>query len=182
MDSIASFNPIAIGRQQIIKGDCTHVLRSLPSTSFDVVVFSPPWNIGVSYRSYDDRKPREVYLDWMREIADQLHRLLKPTGSLFLNVGATSQDPWIMYDVGNLYRAQFVLQNHIIWVKSISIGTDTFGHFKPIGSRRFLNHNHESIFHFTPTGEVPIDRLAVGVPFKHKSNIERRGHAQDKRC
>src|SRR6185437_9118017 len=30
--------------------------------------------------------------------------------------------------------------------------------------------------------EVPIDRLAIGVPFKDKSNIARRGHAQDKRC
>lgn len=181
MDTIV-LNPITIGRQQIIHGDCAEVLKSLPAHSVDVVVFSPPWNIGVAYRSYDDRKPREVYLDWMRDIAGLLHNVLKPDGSLFLNVGATNQDPWIMYDVGSLYRSMFVLQNHIVWVKSISIGRDTFGHFKPITSRRFLNQNHESIFHFTPTGEVPIDRLAIGVPFMHKSNINRRGHAQDKRC
>src|ERR1044072_2971849 len=164
MDSIASWNPIAIGRHQIIQGDCSNVLRLMPSASIDVVVFSLPWNIGVSYRSYDDRKPREVNLDWMGESAAQLHRVLKPTGSVFLNVGATSQDPWVMYDVGNLYRSQFVLQNHIVWVKWIICGVEIFAPFKPIGSRRFLNHNHESIFHFTVSGEVPIDRLAVGVP------------------
>src|SRR5689334_16938025 len=102
MDSLASWNPIAIGRHQIINGDCTEALKSLPSSSVDVVVFSPPWNIGVAYRSYDDRKPREAYLDWMRLVAERLHNVLKPHGSLFLNVGATNHDPWIMYDVGSL--------------------------------------------------------------------------------
>jgi site-specific DNA-methyltransferase (adenine-specific) len=67
-------------------------------------------------------------------------------------------------------------------VKSISIQDDTVGHFKPINSKRFLNNNHESIFHFTLDGKVPIDRLAVGVPYKDKTNIARRGHQQDKRC
>ncbi len=38
------------------------------------------------------------------------------------------------------------------------------------------------MFHLTQTGSVPLDRLAVGVPFSDKSNIARRGHAQDKRC
>jgi site-specific DNA-methyltransferase (adenine-specific) len=45
-----------------------------------------------------------------------------------------------------------------------------------------LNNNHESIFHFTNTGKVPLDRLAIGVPFKDKSNIARWGHARDRRC
>jgi site-specific DNA-methyltransferase (adenine-specific) len=84
--------------------------------------------------------------------------------------------------VASAFRETFVLQNHIIWVKSISIGDDTVGHFKPITSRRYLNQNHEAIFHFTKTGSVEIDRLAIGVPFKDKSNIARWGHARDKRC
>jgi site-specific DNA-methyltransferase (adenine-specific) len=108
--------------------------------------------------------------------------VLKTNGSFFLNVGSTNSDPWIAHDVAATLRPLFVLQNHIIWVKSISIGTDTIGHFKPINSRRYLNQNHESVFHFTHSGEVPIDRLAIGVEFKDKSNLERRGHAQDRRC
>jgi site-specific DNA-methyltransferase (adenine-specific) len=97
-------------------------------------------------------------------------------------MGSTNVDPWIMYDVANVFRSIFVLQNHIIWVKAISIGDDSVGHFKPISSPRYLNQNHESVFHFTHRGDVPIDRLAVGVPFKDKGNIARRNHAQDKRC
>jgi site-specific DNA-methyltransferase (adenine-specific) len=104
-------------------------------------------------------------------------------GSFFLNVGATGADPWVAMDVANAFRETFVLQNHIIWVKSVSIGEDTVGHFKPIASKRFLNNNHEAIFHFTKTGRVEVDRLAIGVPYKDKSNIARWQHAKaDVRC
>ena len=37
-------------------------------------------------------------------------------------------------------------------------------------------------FHFTKFGRVQLDRLAIGVPFKDKTNIARRGHKRDKRC
>jgi len=56
------------------------------------------------------------------------------------------------------------------------------GHHKPVGGTRFLNRNHEHLFHLTLTGDVVLDRTAVGVPFKDKSNIARRGHARDLRC
>ena len=172
----------SVGRHEIIVGDCLTVLATLLPASVDVVATSPPYNIGVQYRSYDDRKPRDAYLQWMHDVGALIRPVLKPGGAFFLNVGSTNQDPWIMFDVANMLRGLFVMQNHIIWVKSISIGQDSVGHFKPITSRRYLNQNHESILHFTLDGEVPIDRLAVGVPFKDKTNISRRGHAQDRRC
>ena len=172
----------AIGRQEIILGDCLSELRAMPSGSVDVVVTSPPYNIGVAYRSYDDRKPRRAYLDWLSSIGAEIARVLKAEGAFFLNVGGTNADPWIALDVAGAFRETFTLQNHIAWVKSVSIGEDTVGHFKPITSRRYLNQNHEAIFHFTKTGSVEIDRLAVGVPFKDKSNIARWGHKRDKRC
>ena len=58
------------------------------------------------------------------------------------------------------------------------------GHFKPINSRRFLNDCHEYVFHLTPTGPTPIDRLALGVPYADKSNIARWCHTRgrDRRC
>jgi len=82
----------------------------------------------------------------------------------------------------------FELQNTIHWIKSISIETnsevESFGHFKPINSNRFLNDCHEYVFHFTPEGTTKVDRLAVGVPYADKSNIRRWAHTKgkDKRC
>jgi site-specific DNA-methyltransferase (adenine-specific) len=171
-----------IGRQTVILADCLSELRTMPSECVDVVVTSPPYNIGVAYRSYQDKRPRQSYLDWLTEISHQIGRVLKWDGSFFLNVGSTSIDPWVAFDVARAFKEAFVLQNTILWAKSVTIGDDTIGHFKPITSRRFLNNNHESIFHFTKTGEVEIDRLSVGVPFKDKSNIARWGHDADRRC
>lgn len=171
-----------IGRQRILQIDCLEGLAALPAESVDVCVTSPPYNIGIAYRSYADRLPRDRYLDWMAEVGLAIARVLKPEGSLFLNVGSTGNDPWIASDVADAMTRDLVLQNHIVWVKSLSIGDDTLGHFKPITSSRFLNNNHESIYHFTRSGQVAIDRLAVGVPFKDKSNIARWGHKRDRRC
>jgi site-specific DNA-methyltransferase (adenine-specific) len=168
--------------QEVIVGDCLQVMSGMAESSVDVVVTSPPYNIGVDYKSYSDTLPRATYLDWLRTVSKALHRLMRPDASLFLNVGATNTDPWLDTDVAACFRDDFVLQNKIIWVKSISVGDDTVGHFKPITSGRFLNNNHESIFHFTKTGARQIDRLAVGVPFKDKTNIARWGHARDRRC
>ena len=172
----------AIGRHKLILGDCLAELRSMESESIDVVVTSPPYNIGVVYRTYQDKKPRQDYLTWLGSVGREIARVLKPTGSLFLNVGNTNTDPWIAPDVAGAFRSSFVLQNQIAWVKSVSIGNNTVGHFKPITSRRYLNQNFESVFHFTKTGAVEIDRMAVGVPFKDKSNIARWGHRRDRRC
>ncbi len=145
-----------VGQQTVVHGDCLQILRALPDASIDVVVTSPPYNIGVAYRSYDDRRPRETYLEWLAEVGVEIARVLNDSGSLFLNVGSTCSDPWIAMDVAGTFRRSFTLQNNITWVKSVSVGENTFGHFKPINSRRFLNHNHESIFHFTKSGAVEV--------------------------
>jgi site-specific DNA-methyltransferase (adenine-specific) len=86
-------------------------------------------------------------------------------------------------------RDLFMLQNTIHWIKAISIDDDaglttSRGHFKPISSPRYLSDCHEYIFHLTPEGKTPIDRLALGVPYADKSNIARWGHTQgkDRRC
>src|SRR5690349_16618487 len=79
----------AVGDQTVIAGDCLSELRNLPDNSIEVIVTSPPYNIGVRYRSYDDRKPRAAYLAWLAEIGAELRRVLNASGSFFLNVGST---------------------------------------------------------------------------------------------
>ena len=166
----------------ILVGDCLEWLQTMDDGSVDVVITSPPYNIGLSYNSYSDRLSNDDYLEWLGRVFSAIERVLKPGGSFFLNIGATNQNPWLAFDVAQQARNLFVLQNHIVWAKSISIGDDSHGHFKPINSARFLNNTYEDLFHFTKSGEVPLDRKAVGVPFKYKANIARFGHAEDKRC
>lgn len=175
-------NVSQVGNQRIVQGDCLAILKGMSTASVDLVITSPPYNIGVAYKTYQDRQPRDGYLKWLAEIGQELSRVMRDGASFFLNVGSTNSDPWLPQDVSGMLRNTFSLQNHIVWVKSISIGDDTVGHFKPITSQRYLNHNHEAIFHYTKSGSVPLDRVAIGVPFKDKSNIVRWGHTADRRC
>ncbi|MCQ8240428.1 site-specific DNA-methyltransferase [Acetobacteraceae bacterium KSS12] len=163
-------------------GDCVRVMSRMPRESVDVVVTSPPYNIGLQYGTYKDRRAEEEYLDWMVAVATGIKRVMRPDASFFLNITGSSVMPWLPFELLVRLRPLFRLQNHITWIKSISIGDDSVGHFKPIRSDRFLHRNHEHIFHLTGTGNVPLKRLSVGVPFKDKTNISRRNHAQDLRC
>jgi site-specific DNA-methyltransferase (adenine-specific) len=169
-------------------GDCIEGMRSLKSDSVDIVVTSPPYNLGIAYGSYDDNKSNGEYLSWCGEWASQIKRVLKPDGSFFLNLGDASTNPVFAFEVAIRFRELFDLQNTIHWIKSISVDTDdgthSHGHFKPINSNRFLNDCHEYVFHFTPEGKTKLDRLAVGVPYADKTNIARWSHTngKDKRC
>jgi site-specific DNA-methyltransferase (adenine-specific) len=187
-----------IGKQTIVKNDCLAEMAQMPAESVDVVVTSPPYNIrkyrtpDKAYNSYSDDLPHDEYIKWMGAICVEVARILKPEGSFFLNISSTCTEPFIAMDVCYEARKSFVLQNNIVWVKAISIfdeGWKSYGHFKPTVSGRFLNQTHESIFHFTKTGEVKISRVAIGVPYEHKSNIDRWKHERsknqgkgDKRC
>ncbi len=162
--------------------------------SVDVVVTSPPYNIGISYNSYRDSLPREKYLAWIEQVGIAVKRALADNGSFFLNIGNRPKDQWIAWDVASVMRKHFKLQNTIMWIKSIAIGKIdvgdypgivgdiAVGHFKPVVSDRFLNDCYEYIFHFTKNGDAKLDKLAIGIPYQDKSNIGRWKKArQDRR-
>jgi site-specific DNA-methyltransferase (adenine-specific) len=175
--------------------DCLEVFRQQEAGSVDVIVTSPPYNLGIEYGKYEDTLSRSEYLEWTGAWIAAAARVLAPEGSLFLNVGAKPSDPWTALDVAQTARPHLRLQNIIHWVKSIAIeqglaGTAAgltrdlaVGHYKPINSERFLNDCHEFIFHFTPEGATTLDRLALGVPYQDQSNIGRwRAAADGVRC
>ncbi len=169
--------------------DCVQGMKKLGDDSIDIVVTSPPYNLGIKYASYNDDLSMKEYIEWTLQWAGEVKRVLKPNGSFFLNVGSMPANPWMPHEVAIALRDLFCLQNTIHWIKSITVEPKTgpavsAGHFKPINSPRFINDCHEFVFHFTLSGHVPVDRKAVGVPYVHKSNINRWGHTEgeDKRC
>jgi site-specific DNA-methyltransferase (adenine-specific) len=166
----------------LLLGDCLTLLPTLEAGSVDVIVTSPPYNLNLAYSVYEDSKAEAEYLDWLVRVASELRRVMKPDASFFLNIAGSNSRPWLPFELIVRLRGLFVLQNHITWIKAVCIGEDGIGHHKPLAGARYLNHNHEHIFHLTLSGDVKLDRLAVGVPFKDKSNIARRGHKLDARC
>ena len=197
-------------RCNLRRQDCIKGMSRLGDDSVDLVVTSPPYNLGIRYGKFSDTQNRESYLNWCGEWAKQIRRVLKSSGSCFLNIGAAPSNPMLPHEIVMALRGSFVLQNTIHWIKSIAIdelcshrlvagqtgaarqtghrpvatNARSYGHFKPISSKRFLNDCHEYIFHFTKAGRVELDRLALGVPYQDKSNIARWRHTRgsDLRC
>lgn len=157
-------------------------MAKMEPQSVDVVITSPPYNLDLQYALYQDNKNDIDYINWIFDVGVAVSRLLKPDGSFFLNLSGSGSQPWLPFETIVRLRSIFSLQNHITWIKSIALGLESSGHYKPIASKRFLHHNHEHLFHLTKTNNVVLDRLSIGVPFKDKSNIARRGHERDLRC
>ena len=183
------------GPNRFFLSDCLDVFRHLPPHSVDVIMTSPPYNLGIRYNQYEDTLSAADYLDWTHAWVAAAARVLRPEGSLFLNVGAKPSDPFTSLDVAQAARSHLRLQNTIHWIKSIAIERElaganaglqrdlAVGHYKPINSQRYLNDCHEFVFHFTPQGATPLDRLALGVPYQDQSNIGRwRGAAGGVHC
>jgi site-specific DNA-methyltransferase (adenine-specific) len=172
--------------------DCIEAMAKMPEESVDLVVTSPPYNLGVKYRNYQDKRSRDEYMAWSCRWAAEVKRVLRQNGSFFLNLGACPSNPLIPHELVVALKAEgvgFCLQNTFHWIKSITVETKdglqvSAGHFKPLQSKRFVNDCHEYIFHLTKGGDTPLNRLGLGVPYMDKSNIKRWAHTKgrDVRC
>lgn len=179
-------------------GDCIEVMRTkIEPKSVDVVVTSPPYNLSAPYVGYSDNLVHGDYMAWTGDWIAFIERVLVDDGSFFLNVGSIATSPMLPFEMVGMGTEMFMLQNVIHWIKSISIDSDDLsskmqkqmpggiasGHFKPLNSERFVNQCHEYIFHFTKSGNVPLDRLAIGTPYADKSNQQRwMAGGSGKRC
>jgi site-specific DNA-methyltransferase (adenine-specific)/site-specific DNA-methyltransferase (cytosine-N4-specific) len=68
----------------ILLGDCLTVLNSIPDNSVDLIVTSPPY-ADQRQDTYGGVHP-DKYVNWFMPRADELYRVLKPTGSFILNI------------------------------------------------------------------------------------------------
>ena len=63
--------------------NCLDRMQELAAESVDVVATSPPYNLGVDYRTYKDDLPEAQYLRWSRQWMGEVFRVLKAKGSFF---------------------------------------------------------------------------------------------------
>ena len=105
-------------------GDSLKVMKTMPDNSVDLVITSPPYNIGMKYDELDsDSKSNEDYLLFTKEYLTGCYRLLKDDGRFCLNIGykvSTVKDGGIDYvDLLNLIKSiGYTVRETIVWVKS----------------------------------------------------------------
>ena len=130
----------------LIKGEALAVLSAMPSNSIDVAMTSPPYWGKREYESGGiGLEPTHLeYVQALCVIFRELKRVLKPTGSFWLNLGDTYKGKCL---VGMPWRVAFelidnqgwILRNSVIWNK-LKGGMDN--------SKDRLGNVHENVFHF----------------------------------
>ncbi|MEW6181504.1 MAG: site-specific DNA-methyltransferase [Chloroflexota bacterium] len=127
-------------------GDALHVLKELPDSSVDMAMTSPPY---WSQREYENggiglERNYHEYIERLLVIFQELWRVLKPSGSFWLNVGdAYSQKrllaiPWRIA-IAMIDQQGWILRNHVVWHK-VKGGPDN--------AKDKLRNVWEPLFHF----------------------------------
>lgn len=134
-------------RPLFLLGDCLRVLRQLPSESFDTCMTSPPYWGHRQYAATGIGLEEDFteYVHHLAAVCDEVRRVLKPTGSLWLNLGDSYHEkqllgvPWRV--ALELTDSQgWLLRNDVVWNK-VKGGPDN--------SIDKLRNVHEYVFHFT---------------------------------
>lgn len=73
----------------MVLGDSNDTLQDLPEKSVDLVMTSPPFGL-IRKKGYGNADAG-AYLDWFRPFADAIHRVIKDTGSLVIDIGGSWQ-------------------------------------------------------------------------------------------
>ena len=105
--------------------DCLQGLRALEDESVDLIITSPPYNLGKShhtgnnhfkaYTDYDDDMPEELYQKWQVEILNECHRVLKKDGSLWYNHKNRIRNGEQIEPYRWLYKTPFIIKQEIVW-------------------------------------------------------------------
>jgi DNA modification methylase len=114
---------------RLILGDNLEILKSMESDSVDLVYLDPPffsnrnyeviWGDTGEIRSFQDRWAGGVshYIDWLKERVSEMHRILKPTGSIFLHCDWHA-DAYIRVHILDRIFGVKNLVNEISWKRS----------------------------------------------------------------
>ncbi len=151
----ASFDPSA--DVILYEGDCLDLLSQIPDGFVQLIVTSPPYNLG---KPYESRLDMGEYLAQQKTVIAECVRVLKNTGSICWQVGNYVENGEIipldivLYPIFDAFHLH--LRNRIIW---------HFGHGLH-ASKRFSGR-YEVILWFTKSDTYTFNLDAVRVPQKY---------------
>ena len=103
---------------KIINGDCVEEMGKLPESSIDLLVTSPPYNVGIDYDTHDDKQSMEDYWNFTENWLSQAFRILKDDGRVAIN---------IPYEVNVQDRGGRILFMSEFWSIMKKVGFKFFG-------------------------------------------------------
>lgn len=142
---------------RILTGDCLQEILTIPNESVDLVFTSPPYA--------EQRKktyggiPADQYVDWFLMRAEHFGRVLKPTGSLVVNikehVSQGERSTYVLELILALRKSGWMWVEEYIWCKSTSVPGKWPNRFRD---------SWERCLHFTRQKSFFMDQDSVRVP------------------
>ncbi len=99
-----------IPKNHIYLEDCIQGLQGLPDSCADLVIADPPYNLNKDFGVWNESNKKTEWLPWCKEWLDQVKRILKPGGNIFV-YGIHHHLCWLqcyMYEIGLSYRRQII--------------------------------------------------------------------------
>ncbi|MBV6621767.1 MAG: site-specific DNA-methyltransferase [Rivularia sp. (in: Bacteria)] len=151
---------------EIYLGDCIKLLKKLPDESVDLVVSSPPYNLG---KEYEAKQALEIYLQEQTVILRECSRVLKSTGSLFWQIGAFSNKGMLIpLDIRFfpiLESCELIPKNRIVWARQHGLH-----------ARKKFSCRHETLLWFTKSDNYIFNLDGIRVPQKYQNKKHYRGN------
>lgn len=158
--------PTAPGESKILKADARAI--PLPDSCVDLIVTSPPYWQKRDYGYEEQIGLEETPQEFVKHILSALRewrRVLKDTGSVFLNIGDTYYNKSLAGIPGRIEAAAcddgWVLRNRIIWAKESGM---------PDPSKNRLANRHEYILHFVPGSNYFYDIVGYSDKYGNGAN------------
>jgi site-specific DNA-methyltransferase (adenine-specific) len=152
---------------QILTGDCIDHLSHFPASTVDLAFADPPFNSGTRYDVYLDHLTRPDYLEWTRSWLQAVHRVLKPTASVYVAIS----DEYAAEMKLALDGLGLTMRNWIIW--HYTFGTHC---------QKKFNRSHTHVFYYVmdpDTFTFNVDQIRV--PSARQTTYgDKRAHAKGK--
>jgi site-specific DNA-methyltransferase (adenine-specific) len=119
----------------LYQGDCLTVFPKIKDESVDLIVTSPPYNVGKDYGTYKDNLPFKDYYNWSKQWLQECYRVNKIGGRICLNIPLVANTAikkgeqletfidkfcFILKEVG------YTIRETLIWLKASDDNGDNF--------------------------------------------------------
>lgn len=154
-----------IGLCALHNGDCAQILPEIQDGKIDLVMTSPPYNIG---KPYENRSAFDAYVEFQTNVITECFRVLSPKGSICWQVGnwvdAGEIVPLDSVVIPILRQLGMKIRSRIVW---------TFGH--GLHCTRRLSGRHETIVWATKSDDYHFDLDSIRVPQKYPNKRHYKG-------
>jgi adenine-specific DNA-methyltransferase len=138
-------------------GDCLHLMKEIPDEAIQLIITSPPYNLG---KEYEKKLRLDQYIEQQSKVIQECYRILSPRGSIcwqignYVDKGAIIPLDTILYPVFS--DLGLIMRNRIIW---------KFEHGLHCKNR--FSGRYETIIWFTKTNNYTFNLDPIRVPQKY---------------